>query len=119
MKALLVSMVVLAVAGCTTSEPGFVTPPQDDEGRYIIEMTSGLRFSPDKAEIPLGDGNVTIRFVHKGGGVHDVESETGAWQKSPLLDSGSWDLTLDETGEFHYHCNPHEANGMTGTLRIV
>lgn len=113
-------MLVLAISGCTTSDGDFVTPDTDEEGRYIIKMTSSLRFVPEKAEIPLDDdGNVTIRFVHEGGGVHDVESEDGEWTKSPMIDSGSWDLVMDETGEFAYHCNPHEHNGMTGVLRIV
>lgn len=118
MKALLLALllVTLALAGCSGSKDGgFVTPPQDDEGRYLITMKPGLTFEPKRAEVPVG---ATVLFVNEGG-AHDVTADDGSF-KSPMLNQGqSWEHTFDEAGEVEYHCTPHEGNGMKGTIRVV
>ncbi len=118
MKLLLVAVSLLAVmfAGCTT-EPEFVTPPMED-GKYVITMTAGLRFSPALAEVPAG---AAIVFKHGGSGPwHDVVSANGAFARSPQVEAGeSWELTLAEPGDYDYFCTPHKASGMIGTIRVV
>lgn len=117
---LLATLVLTAItlAGCTGSGPSddFVTPDQDDEGRYVIRMTSALRFVPEKAEVPLG---ATVVWVHEGGGLHDTRADDGLWE-SALLDEGEeFDFMFDEAGDFAYSCKPHRASGMTGIIRVA
>ncbi len=116
---LLAALVLTAttLAGCSGGPASdFVTPEQDEEGRYVIKMTSGLRFIPANAEVPAGS---TVVWVHEGGGLHDTEAEDGSW-KSGLLDQGEeYEITLDATGSYTYWCNPHRASGMSGVLRVV
>lgn len=110
-------LLLVALSGCT-SEPTFVTPPQDDAGNYIVEMTGALTYSPRQFEVPAG---ATVAFRNTGTVWHDVESTSGAWATSNQIDAGeTWFLTVpDEPGEYNFFCNPHKANGMTGVMRVV
>lgn len=122
---LALSVLTLALAGCSGdggSDDGsddFVTPPQDDQGRYVIEMGGdhGNRFSPAEAEVPVG---ATVVWVNNGGS-HNVKSDDDAFPASSVSgDTGEHhEVTFDEEGTFEYHCNPHESLGMVGTLRVA
>ncbi len=117
MKLLLTAlpMLLVAFAGCTET-PDFVTPPMED-GKYVITMTPALTFSPSKAEVPAG---ATIIFRNPAGVWHDVASDDGSFARSPQVNAGeSWELTLDEPGEYGYFCTPHRGSGMVGTIRVV
>ncbi len=110
-------LAAVALAGCSGGPAqDFVTPDQDDEGRYVIRMTSGLRFVPENAQVPAGS---TVVWVHEGGGLHDTRSEDGLWS-SALLDEGEeYEFTFDDAGEHEYFCNPHRSSGMIGVIRVT
>ncbi len=117
MKFLLVALPLLMVAfsGCTTT-PQFVEPPMED-GKYVITMTAAWTFSPSLAEVPAGS---TIIFRNASPSTwHDAVSANNAF-KSPRVEVGEeWELTLNEPGDYEYHCTPHKGSGMVGTIRVV
>jgi plastocyanin len=108
----------LILAGCTgpTSGPDFVTPPQDAEGRYVIELTGTNLFIPKYAEVPAGATVVWKNIA----GAHNVEADDGSFS-SGAVRGGAWEYehTFETAGEWPYHCHPHESVGMEGTLRVV
>lgn len=118
MKALLaVSLLgLLALAGCAASGPQ--TPAMDDEGRYVIHMTSGNRFSPMVAQVPVG---ATVIWVNSGG-IHDVTATDGSWSSDAeypeRMEKGdTFQRTFDAAGTVDYRCVLHAPN-MKGTLIV-
>lgn len=106
-----------ALAGCTgTGDDEFVTPEQDDEGRYVIRMLPSNRFSPENAVVPVG---ATVVWVNEGGS-HNTVSEDGLWTSGPASgeEGEQFEFTFEEAGEYGYYCNPHRSLGMTGTVRV-
>lgn len=121
---ILLALGAFLLAGCTggiggDSDDDFVTPPQDDAGRYVIEMLPTNKFSPAKAEIPAGS---TVVWVNKGGG-HNSVADGGQWRLPGGNDLSSEGDELEQAfevaGTFKYHCVPHESLGMKGTIRVV
>lgn len=123
MKTLLVALLLssLLLAGC--SGPGGSgsgqAPQQDSEGRYVIHMTAGNKFSPANAQVPV---NATVVWEHDGGAPHDVQAEDGSFSsgKAGGLTSGmEWERTFTEPGTYEYSCHVHKGSGMTGTLTVA
>lgn len=113
----LVSLSALALAGCTGGDDGptFQTPPQDDEGRYVIDMLANNRFSPMYAEVPAGSA---VIWVNKAG-VHTATADDGSWDSGNLNPDQTYTRTFETPGDYEYHCTPHKSLGMTGTVRVV
>ena len=79
---------------------------------------SGTSFAPEEVTIAPGD---TVVWEWTGeGGAHNVVAEDGAFNSgSPEEGSGiTFEHTFQETGEFSYYCEPHEAVGMVGTVIV-
>ncbi|WP_273835244.1 plastocyanin/azurin family copper-binding protein [Halococcus sp. PRR34] len=79
---------------------------------------SGTSFGPEEATIAPGS---TIVWEWTGeGGAHNVVADDGAFNSgSPEEGSGiTFQHTFQEAGEFTYHCAPHEAVGMVGTIVV-
>ena len=79
---------------------------------------SGTSFGPEEVTIAPGD---TVVWEWTGeGGAHNVVAEDGAFNSgSPEEGSGiTFEHTFQETGEFPYICEPHEAVGMVGTVIV-
>ena len=80
-------------------------------------------FSPDHLTIRPGD---TVTFVDAQNAEHDVMFNTvpkALKQKilmSPMLEKkgAEWSYTFTVPGTYHFHCHPHEAFGMKGTLIV-
>ena len=105
------------LAGCGSSS-GPATPPTDDEGRYVIELTSGNRFSPASAKVPVG---ATVVWEHMGGAPHDVQAEDGAFSSGPvggMREGDEFPYTFEEAGTFEYVCHVHQGSGMKGTITV-
>jgi halocyanin-like protein len=79
---------------------------------------SGTSFAPEEVTIAPGD---TVVWEWTGeGGAHNVVAEDGAFD-SGSTEEGSgitFEHTFQETGEFPYYCEPHEAVGMVGTVVV-
>jgi plastocyanin len=108
---------LLALAGCGAPSSGG-TPPKDDQGRYVIGMTSGNQFSPSTAKVPAG---AIVVWEHTGGAPHDVHAKDGSFESGPvggLTEGEEWAHQFNETGTFAYFCHVHEGSGMKGTIVV-
>lgn len=106
---------LLLLAGCGT--PASKAPPMDDQGRYVIEMTSGNKFNPATAEVPQG---AVVVWKHVGGAPHDVHAKDGSFSSGPMggLEEGDeYVHQFNQTGSFPYECRVH--SGMTGTITVA
>jgi plastocyanin len=118
MKALLALALLSTalLAGCTGSSAP-VTPPRDDQGRHVIEMTASNKFVPAKAEVPAG---ATVVWVHAGGAPHDVQGTGFSSGPAGGMRAGDeYAHTFAEPGSYDYYCHVHLGSGMKGTLTVV
>lgn len=106
----------------STSRPATVTAGQTASvswtlKRGVVVTASGTSFTP--AAVTIGAGH-TVRWVN-GSGSHTVTpdnaAQTGAWQ-SASLGAGAFEHTFTVADVFPYHCIPHQAMGMTGTVTV-
>ena len=87
-----------------------------------------LMFSPSAMTINVGD---TITFSNIGGtaAMHNVVADDGSFRCANGCDgsggngapaSNQWHatVTFDKAGVFHYHCETHGGQGMTGTITV-
>lgn len=80
-------------------------------------------FQPDHLTIQPGD---TVTFVDDQDATHDVMFDVvpKAVKKDIIMGpmqskkGAEWSYTFDVPGSYHFHCHPHEALGMTGTLVV-
>ncbi|MEX2467504.1 MAG: plastocyanin/azurin family copper-binding protein [Gemmatimonadota bacterium] len=85
----------------------------------VVEVTlnDDLTFSPATVTISSG---TTIRWVSQSDMTHTVTPEGHSeWSSASLTASGqTFTHTFDDTGTFDYFCEPHLAQGMTGTITV-
>lgn len=89
-----------------------------DEGAEVVEITaSGTSFSP--ADVTISPGT-TVRWINGDGVDHTVTPDGHTeWLSAALGSQGAiFEHTFDNTGEFPYFCIPHQAQGMTGIIRV-
>ncbi len=126
-------VIVLALAGCTSSPPPGVVPPQDNQGRYVISMTSSLTFDPDIAQVPVG---ATVVWRNDSAGiVHDVagyegdpiEEDVEAFSSfrqppdglgRPIAPGENFTYTFPSSGDWTTWCHTHHEQGMKGVVRV-
>lgn len=114
---------ITAAAGDAISKSVTVSAGQTATASFAIkrgvEVTAaGVSFAPQAITVPAGG---TVRWVN-GGGSHtvtpDAGAPAGAWQSAPLGAGASFEHTFAAAGTYNYHCNPHQAAGMTGTVSV-
>lgn len=107
-KLLIVPTLLLVVAACQGSQG----EPADEEPVRTTEVSVvDNDFEPAVIEISAGD---TVTWTWEGSRPHDVE---GDGFKSEVQESGTFEYTFDETGEYDYVCNIH--SGMSGTVVVT
>ena len=127
------SLAAVLVAGCSKpTEPG-VVPPQDEQGRYVISMTSDLTFEPKVAEVPVGatvvwrnDSNGTVHDVagYEGDPIKEDREEFSSFRSPPdglgrpIAPGEEFTHTFDEAGSWTLWCHTHHEQGMKGVLRV-
>jgi plastocyanin len=127
------SFLVVALAGCgSPSTPG-TTPPLDDQGRYVVSLTSDLTFEPQVAQVPVG-ATVVWRNDSEGT-VHDVAGYRGdpiaedhevfssfepppAGLGRPIPPGGSFNFTFTSPGDWTTWCHTHHEQGMKGVVQV-
>lgn len=118
MKAkLLVSLLLLGVllSGCSGAKSP-TTPPQDEQGRYVIRMTAGNRFTPMDAKVPA---NATVVWINDAG-VHNVVADDGSFKSPGTMPQGSeWAFHFEGAGDHTYVCTFHAGQGMKGTIHVA
>jgi plastocyanin len=123
----------VVLAGCGSKPVAGVVPPQDEEGRYVISMTSDLKFDPAVAEVPVGATvvwrNVSDTIVHDVAGYEgdpikeDVEAFSSYRQPPeglgrPIAPGESFNHTFEAGGDWTVWCHTHHEQGMKGVVRV-
>lgn len=112
------------LAGCSDKDGGgggFETPEQD-EGAYIIVLTSDKTFDPDKAKVPK-DSFVEFRAELEGCTVESDESggpDSNQRSSNGLVPKGGeyrW-FAPSHADEYTVYCHLHRDKGMEMTLRV-
>ena len=90
----------------------------EDNPTVDVGAGNGLAFDP--AAIRVSEGT-TVTWVWTGdGGGHNVVHEDGDFESGdPVIDEGhEFEYTFDESGNYLYFCDPHEASGMKGAVIV-
>lgn len=86
--------------------------------RGVLVTANSSSFAPAQVSVPVGQ---TVRWVSAGGShtvTPDDPSQPGVWQSSPLGPGAAFEHTFAQAGSHPYHCIPHQAAGMTGTVTV-
>lgn len=129
-RATLLVTVAALFAACFSEEPDTSAPDAGGDV-LVIEMTAELTFEPQHVTVQPGQ---TIRWHNTSNVPHtstadpsqaadpdNVELPTGAdpWDSGDIAPGGSFDLVLEQSGEYRYVCLPHEVGGMIGTITVA
>lgn len=128
-----VLLAAVALAGCGTSpEPG-VAPPQDDQGRYVISMTSDLEFEPARAQVPAGatvvwrndsEGIVHDVAGYRGDPIEEDREEFSSYHQPPaglgrpIAPGETFNHTFSHDGAWTIWCHTHHEQDMKGVVLV-
>lgn len=90
----------------------------DDDLGEVVEITlNGTSFSD--ADVTISPGT-TVRWINGDGVDHTVTPDGHSeWSSAALGSQGAvFEHTFDNSGDFPYFCIPHQAQGMTGIIRV-
>ena len=79
---------------------------------------SGLSFDPKEVTVSPG---TTVTWEWTGeGGAHNVVADDGSFNSGEPQEGSSitFEYSFEETGEYPYHCEPHQSAGMVGTIIV-
>lgn len=118
MKKLLLTTALIAIA-----TPAFAADYVVKEVTDYDNSEKPYYFEPDNLTIQPGD---TVTFVNAQEDTHDVmfdvvpKALTEAMIMGPMMEKEGekWSYTFTVPGTYHFHCHPHEANGMQGNLIV-
>lgn len=82
-----------------------------------IEANGSLEFSPSALTI---DAGTQVRWVNVSTVLHTVTPDGHTeWTSATLADDGDTFIhTFDTPGTYLYFCQPHQSQGMTGTITV-
>ena len=121
------ALAALILAGCAS--PG-VAPPKDAEGRYLVNLTSDLKFDPPEIRIPLG---ATVVWNNTGTVGHDVNAyppdngDYPDWSSSDPAPKGighlvahgeSVHFTFEKKGTWTIWCHTHHEERMKQVVHV-
>jgi plastocyanin len=108
----------VSVSGGQTATVNWILESSAPGGTIDIQIGTSS-FSPaDRTIAP----NTMVRWIASGGGhtiTPDNPGQPGGWSRT-VVNSGGVALThlFGTAGDFPYHCEPHQAQGMTGIVRV-
>lgn len=106
---LLLAALTLALAGV-----GLAAPAEQQEVR--VEMTGPPpHFEPATITVPVG---TRVTWVVTAGN-HSSTSDTGLWDSGVGGVGTTVSYTFTQPGTYTYHCIPHRAVGMVGTVIVT
>lgn len=119
-------LIAATLAGCASSSSsgdGSVTPRQDAQGRYVIDLTADNKVAPVKAQVPVG---ATVVWVVAQGGIHDVTSDPGASESfssesqypGKMKGGNEYEHTFTKPGTSTYRCVLH-GEMMKASVRVA
>jgi plastocyanin len=81
-----------------------------------IDAQDNLSFSRPNVSISAG---TAVRWVNVGAMLHTVTPDGHTeWTAASLAGDETFTHTFDTPGTYAYYCEPHLANGMTGTITV-
>ncbi|GEM_PF-1279347 len=91
--------------------------PTTQQETVEIGLTESLTFAPSQVTAAPG---TRIRWINEESIGHTVTPEGhDAWTSASLSDAGQvFEIVLNNPGDFPYFCQPHQAQGMTGSIVI-
>lgn len=104
--------------------PGLPTPPAEAAGFVTVGMDGRLRFEPETLFV---EPDTRVAFVWASDNhniVVDDQPEAGDWQgtrgsaQQTYHDGHVHQHTFRAPGTYEYHCEPHEAAGMSGAVVV-
>jgi plastocyanin len=98
---------VVLLAGCSGTKGANTQPEAGDIEVQLV----GLRFSPDKVEVPVGK-RVVWRWTDRVS--HNVVADGAAFVGSKVQSGGTYVIRFDKAGTYPYQCTLHD--GMRGTV---
>ena len=109
-----------AVVACDSSDgdtgPGDTT--NGTENSVVeVNLTSGLAFTPADLTIEVG---TTVRWVNDAAMFHTITPDGHSeWSRQEMTSAGqTFEHTFGSEGTFPYYCEPHQAQGMAGTITV-
>ena len=78
--------------------------------QHVVEIRE-FSFSPDRVVASPGD---TIVWINRDIVPHTVTANSGTWRSQALQEGQSWEIEIEENGQFGYFCEFHPH--MTGVL---
>jgi len=88
----------------------------DFDGPVVEIVASGMSFSEDDVTIEPG---TKVRWVTTDGGHTVTPDGHSEWSEGQLSNASSvFEHVFESVGEFPYYCVPHQADGMTGIIRV-
>ena len=129
MRIILVAPLLALLAGCggTTSTPSTPSPQPAPSpspspapsGATTVTIPSGARTLGSGAYVPnpvtVSQGTV-VTWSNNDSIVHDMVSDTGAFDSGRVGANGTVSVTFSTRGTFPYHCSIHP--GMVGTIVV-
>ena len=106
---------------------------QDEQGRYVISMTSGLTFEPARAEVPAGatvvwrnDSASTVHDVagYQGDPIKEDREAFSSFRQPPeglgrpIAPGENFTHTFADDGVWTIWCHTHHEQGMKGVVRV-
>ncbi len=105
---------VIIISGCTQNpqqSPQNTTNPQNNS--YNTVEIQNFTFTPNTLTVKAGT-NVT--WVNQDSAVHDVTSDSGAFESPDLNKDNKYTYNFTKAGEYTYHCDEHPS--MTGKIIV-
>ena len=84
----------------------------------IIHLTGDLRFVPANVEIAVG---TTVTWENESNLFHTITPDGHEeWERQTMSSTGeTFEHTFNTAGTFDYFCEPHQSDGMLGTITVV
>lgn len=99
------------------AEVSFALEVDGSSSTVEVHMTSSLTFSP--AEVTIEPGT-TVRWINDASVFHTITPDGhSAWSRATVNSTGqTFEVTFNSEGVFPYYCEPHQSQGMTGTVTV-
>jgi plastocyanin len=99
--ALSIAMLLLVAGLCLASGPDPTAAGGKKKHAVAIE---GMKFSPDKLEIKVGD---TVEWTNNDDHDHTVKAKDGSFESDNLSHGETFRYTFKKAGTFPYNCSLH------------